>query len=130
MRSESVVYAWESFPEYVAVQQYSRCLGRILVSLPARQRRRAMKPMIHAAKVMGMAIAGAHAQPSPTGQPSDEERQEFRDIGLEAVAATREGLQILKDAGLGRSADMAAAVELLERVETGLRGRPLPGTVH
>lgn len=130
MRSESVVYAWEQFPEYVAVQQYSRCLGRILVSLPARVRRLAMKPLIHAATVMGMAIAGAHAEPLPDGGPSDGERQEFREIGLDCVGATRECLKILKDNGLGRPADMAAASELLERVEDGLRHRPLPGTVH
>ena len=31
---EPETYTWETLPEYIAAMQYSRCVGRILRSLP------------------------------------------------------------------------------------------------
>ncbi len=128
MASSPTVYAWEHFPEYIATQQYSRCLGRIFGSLPRRAQRRFAKPLTRAAMLMAMCIVGAHADqpPPPARGPTREDRENFREIGLQAVDASRDGLRILKDAGLGSRADLAAATELLERVEDGLRRRTLP----
>lgn len=121
------MYAWESYPEYVALQQFSRCLGRILASLPRRHQRRSGRVLLPAAVFMGQGIAGAHAELAPGEDIPLEDRERFQAIGLESLLVTRERLLRLKNRSLGSQADLLAALELLERVEAGLRSRPLPG---
>lgn len=126
MPLEPVVYRWESYPEYVACLQYSRCLGRIFGSLPRRTLRQAMPKLTRAAVLIANGIAGAHAEiDSGEGMPRTE-RERFRNIGLGSIVVSRDGLRALRDQGVGSRADLAAAFELLERVEVGLRTRPLP----
>jgi hypothetical protein len=121
------MYAWESYPEYVALQQFSRCLGRILSSLPRRHQRRSGRILLPAAVFMGQGIAGAHAELAPGEDMPLADREHFRTIGLESLLVTRDRLTRLKERKLGSRGDVLAALELLERVEAGLRSRPLPG---
>jgi hypothetical protein len=120
------LYAWERYPEYLALNQYSRCLGRLLVTLPRRVERRVARTLIRGAILIGEGIVGAHASVPAEASLSREERKAFRDAGLESIAASRDGLRLLKEERLGSQPDLLAALELLERVESGLRTRPLP----
>jgi hypothetical protein len=121
------MYAWESYPEYMALQQFSRCLGRILSSLPQRHQRRSARILFPAAVFMAQGIAGAHAELRPGEQMPLAEREQFRSIGLESLTVSRARLLRLKSRSLGSRPDLLVALELLERVESGLRTRPLPG---
>jgi hypothetical protein len=127
MRTDRM-YTWESYPEYIALQQFSRCLGRILCSLPRRHQRRSGRILLPAAVFMAQGIAGAHAELRPGEEMALSEREQFRSIGLESLDASRERLLRLRSRSLGSQADLLVALELLERVEAGLRTRPLPGT--
>jgi hypothetical protein len=121
------MYAWERYPEYVALQQFSRCLGRILSSLPRRHQRRSGRILFPAAVFMAQGIAGAHAELRPGEEMPLAEREQFRSIGLESLTVSRERLLRLKSRSLGSQPELLVALELLERVESGLRTRPLPG---
>jgi hypothetical protein len=121
------MYAWESYPEYMALQQFSRCLGRILSSLPRRHQRRSARILFPAAVFMAQGIAGAHAELRPGEEMPLAEREQFRSMGLESLTASRARLLRLKSRSLGSQPDLLVALELLERVESGLRTRPLPG---
>jgi hypothetical protein len=121
------MYAWESYPEYMALQQFSRCLGRILSSLPRRHQRRSARILFPAAVFMAQGIAGAHAELTPGEEMPLAEREQFRSMGLESLTASRARLLGLKARSLGSQPDLLVALELLERVESGLRTRPLPG---
>jgi hypothetical protein len=118
------LYQWEAYPEYVALQQYARCLGAVLSSARPAVRRRATRPLVRGATLISQAIAGAHAEDVPELERSD--RLEFREAGLECIALCREGLRALKREKVSTS-HLTAALELLERVEHGLLNRPLPG---
>jgi hypothetical protein len=122
------MYVWESYPEYVALQQFNRCLGRILTSLPRRHQRRSGRILFPAAVFMAQGIAGAHAELGPGEELPLADREQFRTIGLESLTVSRDRLLRLKKRSLGSQPDVLAALELLERVESGLRTRPLPGT--
>jgi hypothetical protein len=124
--STSETYAWESYPEYVALQQFSRCLGRILASLPGRQRRRDGGILVPAAVFMAQGIAGAHADSGPDEVVRVEDREEFRQIGLESAKLSRDLLVRIKTRRRVSRPDVLAALELLERVESGLSTRPIP----
>jgi hypothetical protein len=121
------MYVWESYPEYMALQQFSRCLGRILSSLPRRHQRRSARVLFPAAVFMAQGIAGAHAELRPGEDMPLAEREQFRSMGLESLTASRARLLGLKARSLGSQPDLLVALELLERVESGLRTRPLPG---
>lgn len=121
-----VVYVWESYPEYHAAQQFSRCLGRILASLPKRLGRKLARPMVQAAILIAHGIAGAHAEVDDDASYTLAVREEMRTCGLQALAACRSTLITMKDERTGDRANVLAALELLERVEHGMRERPLP----
>jgi hypothetical protein len=118
-------HEWESYPEHTALQQYSRCLGRVVASLPKRLQRIMTKPLVQAASLSGIGLAGAFAERSP-GESKRAEREEFLQLALTSIEHSRKGLLLLKEARKGDAAGLTAALELLERVEAGLRTRPLP----
>jgi hypothetical protein len=105
------IYVWETYPEYIATQQYSRCLGRVLVT----------------AILIAQGIAGAHAEDGNDEPMPLEDRAQFREAGLAMIAMSREALELFRANRHGDAASVTAALELLERAEHGLRTRPLPG---
>jgi hypothetical protein len=121
-----IIYSWERLPEYVATQQYSRCLGRILRSLPWWVRRRAVRPMTGAAVLIAQGIAGLNADVPPSETLSAREREEFRARALVGIRASREGLEALADVRRASRPDLLAARELLERIEAGVRDAEVP----
>lgn len=126
MDTDERVYRWESYPEYEAAMQYGRCLGRILTSMRKKERKQARKPLVMLAIGMANGIAGAHAEcPADRSLPRAD-REQFRSVGLKAVAATRDCLLDVRRRQAASAPDLAAAMELLERVEHGLRTRPIP----
>jgi hypothetical protein len=128
MKPDTILYPWESFPEYIATQQYSRCMGRIIASLPKSARRRAQKPLVECAVLIAQGIAGAHAETPSAQAYTRSDREVFRDAALASLSVSRMCLNALRGEGHGSPADMFAALELLERVESGLRSRPLPAS--
>ncbi len=126
MNTNERLYRWENYPEYEAAMQYGRCLGRILSSMQRNERKQARKPLVMRAIGMANGIAGAHAEVGSDQPLPREDREAFRSVGLKAVAATRDCLLDVRRRAAANAADLAAAIELLERVEEGLRNRPLP----
>jgi len=122
------VYVWESYPEYITTQQYSRCLGRVLVTLPLGTGRKYGRSLIRGAILIAQGIAGAHAE-TPDDQPIPQsDREQFRKAGLEMIARSRSMLITIRAGGHGDRANVLAALELLERVEAGLLERALPAS--
>lgn len=120
------LYRWETLPEYVAAQQYSRCLGRIFRSLSWRWRRKVFVPMTRAAVLIAQGIAGFNAELPPSERLTDGEREAFRRRALTGIRLSREGLEILREARRASRADLLVAEELLERIESGVRGAEVP----
>lgn len=117
---DGILYSWERRPEYVATQQYSRCLGRIFSSLPRRVRRRVTRPMTGAAVLIAQGIAGFNAELPPSEHFSARDREAFRRQALEGVRASRAGLESLRNVRRVSRADLTAAEELIERIEEGV----------
>jgi hypothetical protein len=115
-------YSWESLPEYVAAQQYSRCLGRVFRSLPFRVRVRVVRPMTRAAVLIAQGIAGFNADVPPGELMSARERESYRTRALVGIVASREGLEALREVRRASRPDLFAALELLERIESSVRG--------
>jgi hypothetical protein len=124
--STNDTYHWERYPEYLALQQFSRCLGRVLASLPVRQRLRNGRILVPAAVFMAQGIAGAHADTGPEDALPPECRERFRQVGLESAQLSKVFLTHLKERRRVSRPDLLAALELLERVESGLATRPVP----
>ena len=120
-------YDWELLPEYVTAQQFARCLGRILASLPPGVRRRVSRPLVGSATLIAQGIAGANAEAPPEAPLSMEDREVFRGTALRAVRLCRTGLGLLRDDGVGSRPDLLVALELLERIEGSVRERRLRG---
>ncbi len=116
-----VLFFWETLPEYVATMQYSRCLGRVLASLPRRVRRRWGEPLSAAAVVIGGGIVGLNADLPADDRLPATEREAFRHRALFAIRWSRRGLRVLQRARRVNRAQITAARELLERIETGVR---------
>jgi len=120
------IYAWESLPEYLAAQQYSRCLGRIFRSLPWWVRLRAITPMTRAAVAIGVGITGFNAEVPPSERMTTAEREAFRRVALQGLAASREGLEWLSRVRRASKADILVAGELIERIEASVRAADPP----
>lgn len=123
---QEAVYRWETLPEYVATQQYSRCLGRIFRSLPRRVRRKVVEPMTGAAILMSQGIAGFNADVPPSQSLTTGEREAFRRRALTGIRWSREGLELLEGVRRASRPDLLAAAELLERIESGVRSAETP----
>lgn len=121
-----IVYRWERLPEYVATQQYGRCLGRIFRSLPWGLRRRLTRRMTGAAMLIAQGIAGFNAELPPDETMSDGEREAFRAQALAGLRASREALDLLGRAPRVSRPDLFVAGELLERIESSVRAARLP----
>lgn len=120
------IYSWERLPEYVALQQYSRCLGRIFRSLSWRRRRKAIPTMTGAAILMAQGIAGFNADLPPDQPITAREREVFRKGALVGLRDSREGLEELAAVRKVSRPDVFVARELLERIEAGLRSAETP----
>lgn len=120
------IYGWESLPEYVALQQYGRCLGRIFRSLSWRRRRTAIPILTGAALLMAQGIAGFNAELPPDERITAGEREVFRQGALAGLRESRDGLEELAGERRVSRPDILVAQELLERIEAGLRGREAP----
>ena len=118
---EPVLYSWETLPEYIAAMQYSRCLGRILKSLPRRVRRRWMAPLSAGAIVMAQGIVILNADVAPDERLDVEDQERFRAHSLLALRWSRRALRVLRRARRVDRGQIMAATELLERVESGVR---------
>lgn len=113
-------YSWERRPEYVAAQQYGRCLGRIFRSLPRRVRRRVAPSMTGAALLIAQGIAGFNAELPPWEHLSARDREVFRARALEGIRVSRAELESLRSVRRVSRADLTAAEELMERIEEGV----------
>ncbi|HSJ09649.1 MAG TPA: hypothetical protein VK928_07025 [Longimicrobiales bacterium] len=119
-------YRWESYEEYVAQQQFNRCLGAVLASLPRRQRNRVGPPLIKASVLAGMMFTLAHSEDDEEQVLAAESRADARTAALGFVTDLRDRLAGLT--GRASAPHLTAALELLERFEAGVRDRPLPPT--
>jgi hypothetical protein len=119
-------FRWETLPEYIATQQYSRCLGRICASLPWWVRRRSMGPMTRAAIGIATGIVGFNADLPPDERLTRAEREAFRRFALAALDESRAGLAELARVRKVSRPDLTAALELLERIEAGVRAADPP----
>jgi hypothetical protein len=125
---EHVVYTWEQLPEYRYTQRFAYSLGRVLASLRPRWRRRVEGGMSRAAVLISRGIVLANADIAAGEEDlSPAERRLARESALEAVEISREGLTLLRSARLGSRPDIMVALELLERIEEGIRQRPAAG---
>lgn len=118
---EPETYSWELLPEYIAAMQYSRCVGRILRSLPRRVRKRWAEPLTCGAIVMAGAIVVLNADLPPEERLPVHEQERFRANSLVALRWSRRALRVLGRARRVDRAQLLAASELLERVEAGVR---------
>lgn len=114
---EATVYSWERLPEYIATQEYSRCLGRVLASLPRRAARKFTDPLTLAAIQLAGGIVACHADLPPDVELSSEERAEFRRKGLRGLRESRRRLRKFRRRRLGDQAELERALSLLDRVE-------------
>lgn len=126
MASSDVVYAWEELPEYRCTQQLGRSIGRILVSLPAHFRRKLGRTLIRGSVLIAQGIAGANAEMPPGDDLSSDEREAFRSSCLGSVEVCRDALDLLRSQRIGSLPDILVALELLDRIESGVRQRVLP----
>ncbi|HEX2167958.1 MAG TPA: hypothetical protein VHG09_12060 [Longimicrobiales bacterium] len=126
MATPDVIYAWEELPEYRCTQQLGRCVGRILASLPAHYRRKLGRTLIRGSVLIAQGIAGANAEMPPGDDLTPEERQTFRSSCLASIEVCRDALRLLRSQRVGSLPDIMVALELLERIETGVEGRALP----
>jgi hypothetical protein len=127
MSAQDVSYTWEEFPEYRATQQLSRCIGRILMSLPPRARKAIGRTLIRTPMLIAQSIAGASADMPPGEGLTIDERETFRTNGLAGIHLLRDTLRALRAERLGSVPDLMAALELVDRIEEWVSQRVLPG---
>ena len=126
MAGHDVVYRWENLPEYRCTQQLGRCIGRILVTLPRRYRPELGRVLIRGSIHIAQGIAGANAEMPPDDDLSQDDREKFRLGCLLSIAICRDALRLLLSQKAGSIPDLLVALELLERIDAGVRQRPLP----
>lgn len=119
-------YDWETLPEYLATQQYARCLGRILCSLPTRVRKRVQVPLSGSAILIAQGIAGFNAELPPSEPLTMADREAFRRRALDGIRWSRRGVRLLRPLRGVSQADLLVADELLERVEERIRAAEPP----
>jgi hypothetical protein len=118
-------YSWERLPEYEATQTYSKCLGRIIASLPRRVARKVVRPLTLDAIRLATGIAGCNADVPPGGEElTVEERVMFRDQALEGLRASRRRMEKLLHRRVGDTAEVRTALHLLDRIENWINAGP------
>lgn len=127
MTGPDVVYRWEDLPEYRCTQQLGRCVGRILVSLPGRYRWKLGRMLIRGSMLIAQGIAGANAEMPPDDDLTPAEREAFRSGCLGSVEVCRDALRLMKTQRIGNQPNILVALELLDRIESSVRSRVLPG---
>lgn len=126
---ERIEYSWERLPEVLAAQEYSRCLGRIIASLPPRTARRATTPLAIAALDMGVGIVGCNLDVPPGEEgPSAEERAVFRRQALDAVRESRRRIRRFRRRRKGDQEEVERALELLDQTEMWITAPTAAGT--
>jgi hypothetical protein len=126
---DDTIYSWESLPEYVATQEYSRCLGRILASLPPLLARRATNPLTLAAIWLGAGIAAVNADLPPGEELPPDERARFRARSLDGLRTSRRRLRRLHRWRLGDRQEIRRALDLLDQVEQWMNAPRAAGTM-
>lgn len=124
---EPAVYSWETLPEYVTTQQYTRILGRIIRTLPRRTRKRWARPLTAGAVLIGTGIVIMNADVAPEERVREADYEEFRRRSLFGLRWSRLALRVLRRARRVDRPALLAAGELLERIEAGVRAmEPTP----
>jgi hypothetical protein len=115
-------YSWEALPEYRWAQRYGYSVGRVLASVPPRWRARCTDLLGRAAALISTGIALANAEPGPgDAAVPDGERLQMLELGLDMLAMSRDLLRKLRRLPDASAADIMVALELLERVESGMQ---------
>ena len=127
---ERTEYSWERLPEVVASQEYGRCVGRVLASLPRRLARRSVRPLTSAAVRLGTGIVGCNLDVPPGQELSVEERAEFWRQAAEALDESRRLMEALRRRRNGDQAEVLRALEALDRTEMWMRSPSTDGAVH
>lgn len=127
MAASNVVYAWEELPEYRTTQQFGRCVGRVIASLPRRFRWTAGRTLIRCPVLIARGIAGANAEMPRGGDLSTADREMFRRSALDGIEICRDALSMLKSEQLGNLPDVLVGLVLLDRIEAWVSHRILPG---
>ncbi|MBR9988613.1 MAG: hypothetical protein KFH98_02600 [Gemmatimonadetes bacterium] len=127
MGTPDITYTWEDLPEYRCTQQLGRCVGRIVVSMPPRYRLKLGRMLIRGSVLIAQGIAGANADMPPDDELSPAEREAFRNGCLGSVEVCRDALRLMRSQRIGSVPDILVALELLDRIEAGVRRRVLPG---
>ena len=119
MTKEAAVYSWESLEIYAQTNQFARLLGRLIAALPDRLHVQ-VHQLIALTITMSNAIAGAHVDVMPGGDPpSSEERFAYLLIGQNAARmATRRLGDLGRDS---KRPEIADGLRLLDLIEAGFR---------
>lgn len=123
MQQQNVVYAWENLPEYRATQQLGRVVGRILMSLPRRERRTIGKTLVRLPVLIGQGIVGANAELPPDQEIGVEQRDMYRHSAVAGVHLLRDLFRVLRVERIGSVPDLLAGIELLDRIGEGIAAR-------
>lgn len=121
----TLVYDWERLPEYIATQEYSRVLGRIIASLPRRVARKHCAPLTRDAVRLATGIAGCNAEVPPGEELSPQERALFREQGLEGLRSSRQRIRAFQGRRRGAQDEIRHALELLDRIESWINAGPM-----
>lgn len=117
-------YSWEQLPEYIATQEYSRCLGRVLSSLPPLLAWRATEPLTTGAVWLGSGIAASNAELPPGEELPPEARSAFRERGLRGLRRSRRRLRRLQRWRVGDREELRRALDLLDQIERWIEAGP------
>jgi hypothetical protein len=120
MRSQHVP-SWQQHPAYLVTHQYSRCLERLLGALPMTVQRQTGPALIVAIARMRAGLAAVQPQPERVFGPVALGPDSSREAGLRAVAGSVAALELMRRERLAPRAEILVALELLERIEAGLR---------
>jgi hypothetical protein len=108
----------DDHPALQVTHQYSRCIERVLAALPRTMQRQAGPTLILAiARMRAGIVAPVGARPGGTIALAS---AACHDAGRAAVQESGTVLELMRRERLGSRADVLAALELLERIETAL----------
>lgn len=114
------VPTWDQHPSLLVTHQYSRCIERLLQSLPSTVQRQAGPSLILAIGRIRAGIAAAHPAQGRRLGPHMLAPALCREEANSAVATSAATLELLRRERLGSRAELLVALELLERIESAL----------